>query len=110
MIRVNCQRNTIFEMARYNQNWLGLYDVKFLWEQFELKIFSKNHKFSSKMTFFSKNDKFQDGLDEAGCRDPSRMKEGIFSHRFSPGRSSPTVTIKRYKLFSGRHNNLPENK
>ena len=55
------------------------------------------------MTFFSENDKFQDGLDEAGCRDPSRMKEGLFSHRLSPRRSSPTVTIKRYKLFSDRH-------
>ena len=31
------------------------------------------------MTFFSENDNFLDGLDEARCRDPSRMKEGIFS-------------------------------
>ena len=37
--RVNCRRNTNFEMARCTQNWLGKHDVKFSQEYFELKIF-----------------------------------------------------------------------
>ena len=67
------------------------------------KFFSKNHKFSSKIAFFTENGNFLEGLDEAGCRDRSRMKEGIFLHRLRPRKNPPTITIKRYELFSDQH-------